>query len=490
MGVTLIIGLICWSVSPALAANAFFFGPPVNYEAGSGARFVATGDFNQDGKTDLAVVNNWGDSISILLNNGDGTFAPAVNYSVGIVPHTLTVGDFNADGKADLAVTVGGVEEHHVSILLGNGNGTFAPANNYNAGPSPLSLTSGEFNNDGKTDIAVTDFISGDVSILLGSGDGNFSGPVNYHVGSQPFSITTGDFNADGKTDFAVANAGNSSVSILFGNGDGTFAPSKNFSVGSGPKSVTTGDFNADGRIDLGVANEYSDNVSILLGDGDGSFTPAVNYSVGNDRGNPKAITTGDFNGDGKTDLVVANEDAPGHVSILLGNGDGTFAQALKYGTEEYPGGVAAGDFNGDDKTDLAATNYNYQNVEILMNSSSCTPFKPTLLLSKGNVFWESYYDYVARQLSVNYSIYNSVGYPAYNLAVIGSPATNGVICSTIMPFPFGYGFLYGGLSYGPIPVKYSVPQGVSVFIARTYATAQDACGNTYDYPEPYPSVP
>ncbi|HEX7368075.1 MAG TPA: VCBS repeat-containing protein [Candidatus Saccharimonadales bacterium] len=231
---------------------------------------VTTGDFNGDGKTDLAVANEGSNTVSILLGNGDGTFQPAVNYTVGTGPSSVATGDFNGDGKTDLAVANDG--SNTVSILLGNGSGGFTLASSPATGTGPSSVTTGDFNGDGKTDLAVTNYNGGSgntVSILLGNGDGTFQPAVNYTVGTSPFSVTTGDFNGDGKTDLAVANDGSGTVSILLGNGDGTFQPKTDYITGSLPHIVTTGDFNGDGKTDLAVTNSYNgaggNSVSILL---------------------------------------------------------------------------------------------------------------------------------------------------------------------------------------------------------------------------------
>ena len=348
------------------------FQTAVNYAVGSDPESVTVGDFNGDGKLDLAVAN--GNGVSILLGNGDGTFQNAVNYPVGFSPNSVTVGDFNADGKLDLAVAgYGDNNSVSVSILLGNGDGSFQAAVNYAVGnyyfsSYPISVTVGDFNADGKLDLAVAIYLDYNVSILLGNGDGTFQ-PDNYAVGTQPNSVTVGDFNGDGKLDLAVANYGSNTVSILLGNGDGTFQTAVNYAVYSSPPSVAVGDFNGDGKLDLAVANYDSDSVSILLGNGDGTFQTAVNYAVGS---GPISVTVGDFNADGKLDLAVANEDS-NDVSILLGNGDGTFQNAGNYAVGSSPNSVTVGDFNGDGKLDLAVANYDSNNVSILRGNGDGT---------------------------------------------------------------------------------------------------------------------
>ena len=178
-------------------------------------------------------------------------------------------------------------------------------------------------------------YSTGTVSIMLGNGDGSFGAPHTYFVGSNPLALVAGDFNGDGRLDLAVADGGSNEVAILLGNGDGTFRPAVFYPAGDGPCAVVAGDFNGDGKLDLAVADtgNYANDpggVSILLGNGDGTFQPPVEYAAGNE---PDALVAGDFNGDGKVDLAVADYGTvdfaggtdPGGGSLLLGNGDGTF---------------------------------------------------------------------------------------------------------------------------------------------------------------------
>ncbi len=276
------------------------FQPVATYPAASPV-FVAVGDFNGDGKTDLVVASNT-NIVSILLGNGDGTFQAPVGYIVGIACSFAVVADFNGDGKADLAVAdLNGP----ASLLLGNGDGTFQPP--AILGASGIALAVGDFNADGKADLVVGN------SVLLGNGDGTFLPALSYGVPASPLSIAVGDFNADGKVDLAVTSSGNN-VSVLLGNGDGSFPPAVNYGTSLGPLWVALGDVNGDGNSDLVVANGQGNNVNVLLGNGDGSFQPAVSYNSG---GSPSCVALGDFNGDGKTDLALLTRFST--VNIFLG---------------------------------------------------------------------------------------------------------------------------------------------------------------------------
>ena len=289
-----------------------------------GPEFVGAGDFNGDGKLDLVVANMFGNGLTILLGNGDGSFTPAAGSpitTVGGNPMSIGIGDFNGDGILDLAVTDGTVETHNLTILLGKGDGTFTPVSPSPAtGSAPAGIAVGDFNGDGKLDLAVTNAFDNTVTILLGNGDGTFTPTASspLAVGTEPLAVAVGDFNGDGKLDLAVANVGSNNVTIFLGNGNGTFTPASGspVAVGSGPNAVAVGDFNGDGKLDLAVSNSASNNVTILLGNGDGTFTPASSSPVAVGAG-PTAVAVGDFNRDGRLDLGTAN-DAGNTVSVLL----------------------------------------------------------------------------------------------------------------------------------------------------------------------------
>jgi len=177
------------------------------------------------------------------------------------------VGDFNSDGRQDLAVASQNPDSG--SVLLGRGDGTFAletdllPVGNY-----PTSIVAGDFNADGHQDLAVANQLSNDVSVLLGQGDGTFGPQPRLEAGFYPASVAAGDFNADGYQDLVTANAASHDVSLLLGQGDGTFGAQTRFGTGFQPTSIAVGDFNDDGRLDLVVADQASDGVSVLLNQG------------------------------------------------------------------------------------------------------------------------------------------------------------------------------------------------------------------------------
>jgi len=293
------------------------FDPTVNFATGYSPWSVSVGDFNGDGKIDLAVANRGSDTVSVLLRNASNTgFDPKVDVATGTRPSSVSVGDFNGDGKTDLAVANYG--SNTVSVLLRNAaNAGFEPKVDFATGSGPFSVSVGDFNGDGKTDLAVTNLHSDTVSVLLrNAANTGFEPKVDVATGSLPDSVSVGDFNGDGKTDLATANLNSNTVSVLLRNAANTgFDPKVDFATGSGPISVSVGDFNGDGKLDLAVANAASYTVSVLLRNAANTgFDSKVDFAAG---GNAYSVSVGDFNGDGKLDLAVANE-VSGTVSVLL----------------------------------------------------------------------------------------------------------------------------------------------------------------------------
>jgi hypothetical protein len=347
------------------------FGPATTtFLSGTLPVSAAVGDFNGDGIPDLAVANEVGDNVSVLLGNGHGGFTGGGNFPAGLNPSSVAVGDFDGDGTPDLAVA--DASDFKVTILLNNGQGGFnpGPGSPVPSGNTARSVAVGDFNGDGTPDLAVANETDDTVSILLGDGHGGFrtapSSPVA--VGVFPFAVAVGDFNGDGTPDLAVVNAFSNTVSVLLGNGDGSLKPAVNYAVGSGPGSVAVGDF-GNGHLDLAVTNSGSNTVSVLLGNGDGTFAPATNYPVG---AAPASVAVGDFNRDGTPDLAVANAGS-NSVSVLLGDGQGGFGKASNYAVGSSPSSVAVGDFHGDGGLDLAVANAGDDSVSVLPNQAPVT---------------------------------------------------------------------------------------------------------------------
>ena len=296
-------------------AQAVSFGA-TDVFSGSVALSVAVGDFNRDGVPDLASANAL--DVAVRLGTGTGSFGSATEFPAGSGPRSVAAGDLNGDGFPDLAVA--NSTSHDVSVLLGTGTGSFGTATNFPVDLAPSSVAVGDLNGDGFPDLAVANENSTYASILLGTGTGSFGAasvaPTGF-LGSR--SVAVGDLNGDGFLDLAVANGSTDNVSVLLGDGTGSFGilAGSTFPVGAGPRSVAVGDFNWDRHLDPAVANENSGDVSVLLGDGTGSFETATNFPVSSNSGTkPVSVAVGDFNGDHRLDLATANQSL--YLSVLL----------------------------------------------------------------------------------------------------------------------------------------------------------------------------
>lgn len=290
--------------------------------------------------------------------------SPTMQRSDITTPYSITAvatADFNGDGKLDLATAgppTGG--NGAVRIFL-RGGGTFRPGKIYHACHANWIAT-GDFNGDTFVDLAVADAACSKVSIFLGNGDGTFTEAASLSTGTSdkfsysPVMVAVGDFNADGKLDLVTADSVLNKVSVFLGNGDGTFQDHVDFDSVTNSRKVVTGDFNGDGRLDLAVSSggdPYSRfaKVSILLGNGDGTFQPQVQYQVFGY--NTSDMIAADLNGDGNLDLLGISKQRNKHDFILFGNGDGTFrTTTIDLGGGSGP--LVVADFNGDGILDLA----------------------------------------------------------------------------------------------------------------------------------------
>ncbi|GAA1068986.1 hypothetical protein GCM10009665_75160 [Kitasatospora nipponensis] len=360
-----------WPCLPvALSKGDATFNTSCNVPGGSWGYWASTagvkrvtGDFNGDGRTDLALTGgaNW-DCLPVALSKGDGTFDVSCNtpggswgYWASTAGVKVVTGDFNGDGRTDLALT-GGANWDCLPVALSKGDGTFDVSCNAPGGywgnwvnESGVKLLTGDFNADGRTDLALTGGAGWDcLPVLLSNGNGTFNESCNAPGGSWGYwastagvKAVTGDFNGDGRTDVVLTGGANwDCLPMALSNGNGTFNVSCNTPGGSwgywastaGVK-VVTGDFNGDGRADLALTGGANwDCLPVALSKGDGTFTVSCNAPGGywgnwvNDSG--AKLLTGDYDGDGRTDLALTGGAGWDCLPVLLSNGNGTFKES------------------------------------------------------------------------------------------------------------------------------------------------------------------
>ena len=329
---------------------------------------LALGDFNHDGILDVAIPA--GDSLYILLGNGDGTFRSLVSYPGDF--YSIVAADFNNDGNLDLVVAPDG---DTVEVFLGNGDGTFQPPKSYPTTSAAGFIAVGDFNGDHKLDIAIID--SPYISVLLGNGDGTFQPPIDNDSFVGPGWLALGDFNNDHLLDVAAIGSFGSSASIgvLLGNGNGTLQSAITQTLSYPPGSVAAADFNGDGNLDVAVGNYFNDGLTVLLGEGNGSFSRAQTYQGGG--GAP--VIVGQFSPDGSLDVVATPSSGLG-AAEFLGNGNGTFQPAEIYASN-HGAPAAAGDLNGDHKLDLVLRGNLPEAITSMLNTGTLG-FSPSSPLS------------------------------------------------------------------------------------------------------------
>jgi hypothetical protein len=398
---------------------------------------IAVGDFNGDGRLDLAVSALIGANVYVLPGNGDGSFQPPVSLDAVVLAGSLVAGDFTGAGPSDLAVV--NPSGNNISIFLANPDGFFFTASTVQGSIGGTDLHAADLTGRGVPDLVAVNPQTNTVNVLLGQGDGTFQDPTAYAVGQKPRSVTVADLTGRGVPDLVAVNEGDRTLSVLLGNGDGTFQPAQTIAPvlddGFIPERVAVGDFDGDGKPDLAILQRHTQNdrsavlvlhgngdgtfsqtlpnrvlafpvqdflanfilqaadlrhsgtldlllggglagVIVLLGNGDGTFGAPRLLETGRNSGNvARAAVVADVNDDGIPDLVVADDESgnPGNVSVLLGNGDGSFQPAVLYPVDFTPLLLAVGDFFGDGTLGVATANFGGGTVSVLRGHSDGT---------------------------------------------------------------------------------------------------------------------
>jgi len=362
-------------------------GPTTNYPTNANPYDICSTDFNGDAIPDLATANANSKDVSVFLGTGTGTFGTATNFTVTTVnyPEGICSADFNNDGKKDIATTIAYNGQNRVSIILGNGDGTFGPATTFTTAAGPISICAADFNSDNNQDVATCNTSGSNISVLFGNGAGSFGAPANYSTGSSnPYEIITADFNGDNKPDLATANNTSSgSISIFLNLGAGTFPASGiTYACGTSPNGLCAGLFNGDGFIDI-AAGAFGDGaVSMLMGNGTGSFGAATQFTVGV---SPTAICNADFNGDANLDVAITDYNGTPQCYVLLGDGAGNLGTSTGYAVGTNPLSIISGDFDANGKKDLAMSNYNNNSVSVILNKGPDAGISGTLSICSGN---------------------------------------------------------------------------------------------------------
>lgn len=356
------------------------FREQIRFAAGGDPVQMALGDFNNDGIPDVAVANALSaGTVSVLLGRPDTGFTPPAQFEAGISPVAIDTGDVNRDGTLDLVVANFSTIAGGVTFLVGNGDGTFGAPIRTEVGDFPFAVALADLDQDGILDVVVASFGSNQMSVLLGNGDGGFRLEGSYEVGARPVFVLPRDLDRDGMPDLISVNSSSDDLSVLLTRGGRGFLMPRRFGAGRAPLSIASDDLNGDGRADLVVANfgllgpgfPLKSDVSILLGDGSGAFGPDLRVQVGPF---PISVALGDVNGDRALDAVVGVHGGGGcdfsgcyppgsGVSLLLGNGNGSFAEEerLEFG---FIQAVALGKLDNDGALDLAIAQVRNELVE------------------------------------------------------------------------------------------------------------------------------
>jgi Ca2+-binding RTX toxin-like protein len=351
---------------------------------GASTSIVAT-DIDGDGDEDLIVANHSNGTLSLLRNNGNGTFAAPISGTFGLEV-TVTAGDLDGDGDDDLAIANGA--DNTVSILQNDGAGNFAAPVNFPTGDRPEINTPADIDGDGDLDLITTNTvgfnpntsnnIGNTISILRNNGTGNFAAPETLTVGNGVSGAISADFDSDGDLDLVTSDQGDNTLSVLLNNGNGTFAVPGKLTVGFRPDGIVAADLDGDSDVDIANSNFGDSSVTVSTNDGNGTFVSAVRFPTNEA---PSDLTSADLDGDGDIDLAMRHSsvnNSTGTVSgttlsILRNNGNSTFTAPETLQVSNSPSGILIANLDGVRNLDLATSNFDNNNVTVFFNQAVVT---------------------------------------------------------------------------------------------------------------------
>lgn len=387
------VNLTAYSTKPFIVtfSGDIAFGSQQVLAAGTNPISVIISDIDHDGKPDLVVADYSTSSVSVLRNTstaGSASFATGLSFATGSDPFSVGVADIDGDGKPDVVAV--NQNDNTISVLRNTssvGSISFAAQVTFSIGNSPNNLSISDIDGDGKPDVAVANYNGSNLSVLRNTstvGTISFATAVSFATGFQSTSIVAGDIDGDGKPDLAVGNSGNADISVLRNTsivGTISFATQVTFATGTGPFSISIGDIDGDGKPDLAVANDGSSTVSVLRNtsiSGTINFATQLTFSTGSE---PLFVAIGDIDGDGKPDLAVANGQGTS-ISVLHNtstSGNISFAAQVSFATGSSPYSIGIGDLDGDGRADLVVANEGSNTLSVLQQTGppTITSFSP-----------------------------------------------------------------------------------------------------------------
>ena len=393
-----------------------------------GGESIAIGSFGADANLDLVVAGRIANSVAVLLGNGSGGFSAAVLYPAGAAPRSVAVVDFDASGTADLVVAAEG--DQALVTLSGNGNGTFgAPVKYGTGGRAPQGVIAGFFDVNVNPDVAVANTGSNMVSVHLGQGAGRLDGIPIHTVGLVPRAVAAANLDGDADQDLVTANVSSDDVSVLLNTGNGTFAPAVPFLVGDDPRSLVLADVNGGGVPDVVVVNQIPGTVTVRLGMGNGAFSGPVTTPAGT---SARGLAVVDVDNDGARDVLTLTGNS--NLSVMTGNGDGTFDAATNYAMGTNPLSLAAGLFDAGSTVDVVSANSNSVNASVRLGAGGGT-FGPVTNVAVGSL----------PQFVVT-GLFNADAFPdvavchglSDNVAILLNNGSGGFGAATFYPITFG----------------------------------------------------